>query len=165
MQDYSLRKVTDADREAVMDIFNYFVENGFAAYPDKKAGYETFDFLRGMARDGIFYVIEGPEGRVIGFGMLRHHQRAEAFNRSAEITYFVLPQHQGKNLGKLLLDSMSADAISLGVDTILANISSLNEQSLNFHRKHGFVQCGRFTRVGAKFGRDFDVVWMQKSVS
>jgi phosphinothricin acetyltransferase len=162
MQDYIIRRVTDTDREAVMDVFNYFVLNSFAAYPDKKADYSVFDFLRAMGREGLFYVIEDPTGQVIGFGMLRHHQRAEAFNRSAEVTYFILPAHQGKGLGKRILDTLTDDGRKLGVDTILANISSLNEQSLKFHRKHGFNECGRFRLIGSKFGRDFDVIWMQK---
>jgi L-amino acid N-acyltransferase YncA len=162
MQDYVIRRVAGTDREAVMDVFNYFVENSFAAYPDKKAGYSVFDFLRAMSREDLFYVIVDPEGQVIGFGMLRHHQRADAFNRSAEVTYFILPGHQGKGLGKRMLDTLVDDARRLGVDTILANISSLNEQSLKFHSKNGFIECGRFVRIGSKFGRDFDVVWMQR---
>jgi L-amino acid N-acyltransferase YncA len=162
MQDYVIRKVTDNDRGPVMDVFNYFAENSFAAYPDKKADYSIFDFLRGMSRDGIFYVIEAPDNKVIGFGMLRHHQRSDAFNRSAEVTYFILPGHQGKDLGTRILDTLVSDARKSGVDTVLANISSLNEQSIKFHKKHGFSECGRFQRIGNKFGRDFDVIWMQK---
>jgi len=162
MQDYTIRRVSDSDREAVMDVFNYFVINNFAAYPDKKADYSVFDFLRAMSREGFFYVIEGPPGQVIGFGMLRYHQKAEAFNRSAEVTYFILPAHQGKGLGKRMLDILIDDGRKLGVATVLANISSLNEQSLNFHRKQGFNECGRFRLIGNKFGRDFDVIWMQK---
>lgn len=34
--------------------------------------------------------------------------------------------------------------------------------SLAFHRKHGFEDCGRFKGVGRKFGEDFDIVWMQR---
>ena len=162
MPEYTIRKVADTDREAVMDVFNYFIVNSFAAYPDKEADYSIFGFLRGMARDDIFYVIEDSQKKVAGFGLLRHHQRVEAFNRSAEVTYFILPAHQGKGLGKQLLDTLAVDAQRSGVDTILANISSLNEQSLKFHSKQGFKECGRFQRVGSKFGRDFDVVWMQK---
>jgi L-amino acid N-acyltransferase YncA len=162
MKDYLIRRVTDTDREAVMDVFNYFAENSFAAYPDKKAAYSVFDFLRAMSREDLFYVIGDPAGKVIGFGMLRHHQRADAFNRSAEVTYFILPGSQGKGLGTRMLETLINDAIKLGADTVLANISSLNEQSLKFHLKNGFIECGRFVRVGSKFGRDFDVVWMQK---
>jgi phosphinothricin acetyltransferase len=47
------------------------------------------------------------------------------------------------------------------IEPLLANISSRNEVSLQFHRKNGFEECGRFRRIGKKFGNEFDVVWMQ----
>ena len=50
----------------------------------------------------------------------------------------------------------------MGVDNLLANISSLNPPSLEFHRKHGFRECGRFEKILTKFGQDLDIVWMQK---
>ncbi len=46
MKGYEIRRVREADRSAVVGIFNYFVENSFAAYPDKKVGPEIFDLLR-----------------------------------------------------------------------------------------------------------------------
>ncbi len=164
MQEYVIRKAMDGDREQVVDIFNHFVQNGFAAYPERKADYQLFDFLKGICREGIFYVIERG-GKLAGFGLLRHHQRSDAFNRSSELTYFILPEHQRMGLGTRLLKVLAADAAGLGVETLLANISSLNEQSLKFHRKQGFKECGRFVRVGSKFGRDFNVIWMQKFIS
>ncbi|MDD5494458.1 MAG: GNAT family N-acetyltransferase [Dehalococcoidia bacterium] len=157
-----IRKVQDGDRSAVVEIFNYFVEHSFAAYPDKKAGDGFFDILKGICRSGVFYVIEAPGSGVIGFGLLRSHQPTEAFNRSSELTYFILPGYNRQGWGTRLLKVIEDDARSLGIGTLLANISSLNEQSLNFHAKNGFVECGRFKHIGRKFGQDFDVIWMQK---
>ena len=57
---------------------------------------------------------------------------------------------------------LESEARQRGIDTILANISSHNEQSLAFHAGHGFTECGRFRRAGRKFEKDFDIVWMQK---
>jgi len=165
MQDYIIRKVQEGDREAVVDIFNYFVENSFAAYPDTKADYSLFDFLKGMCREGVFYVIEKPGGGIAGFGMLRHHQRSNTFDCTAELTYFILPDYSRKGLGTRLLDVLEKEAEKLGVKSLLANISSLNGQSLSFHTRQGFKQCGLFERVGSKFGKDFDVVWMQKFIN
>jgi len=48
------------------------------------------------------------------------------------------------------------------IDRILASISSRNPESLAFHRRHGFEDCGRFPQVGHKHGEEFDVVWMSK---
>ena len=53
-------------------------------------------------------------------------------------------------------------APGLGIDNFVANVCSLNEDSLRFHLKNGFVECGRLKRVGKKFDTDFDIVWMQK---
>ena len=51
-----------------------------------------------------------------------------------------------------------------GIRTILASISSLNEGSIRFHERHGFIECGRFRNVGLKRGMVYDTVWMQKDI-
>lgn len=157
-----IRKAREEDRKAVVEIFNYFVENSFAAYPDARADYSLFDFLKGMCLESAFYTIEKPDREIAGFGMLRPHQRSNTFSRAAELTYFILPDYSRRGLGGRLLDVLEAEAARLGVETLLANISSLNDISLNFHIKHGFRQVGLFERVGRKFNKDFDVIWMQK---
>jgi L-amino acid N-acyltransferase YncA len=45
---------------------------------------------------------------------------------------------------------------------LLARISSLNEESIHFHRNNDFTECGRFRKIGRKKDREFDVVYMQK---
>ncbi|HQP12426.1 MAG TPA: hypothetical protein PK470_06655 [Candidatus Omnitrophota bacterium] len=44
----SLAPMSRDDRESVVDIFNYYVENSFSAYPEKKVPYEFFDTLWAM---------------------------------------------------------------------------------------------------------------------
>ncbi len=45
-----LAPITSDDRETIIDIFNYYVENTFAAYPEEKVTYEFFDVLLGMCQ-------------------------------------------------------------------------------------------------------------------
>ena len=47
--DYSMSPISDEDRESIMDIFNYYVENSFAAYPETKFLYEAFDMFLQMS--------------------------------------------------------------------------------------------------------------------
>jgi phosphinothricin acetyltransferase len=107
-------------------------------------------------------VIESPAGEAVGFGLLRPYRDAPIFRRSGELTYFILPAETNKGLGSKLLDMLTRDAREMKIDSLVANISSLNEQSLRFHEKHGFRQCGLFESIGIKHGRSFDLVWMQK---
>jgi len=157
----SIRKAEEKDSGSISEVFNYFVENSDASYEVNKVGRDFYSKMRAGSPQYPFYVIEASNA-VIGFGFLRPYRNTETFRRTAEATYFILPNHTRKGLGKKLLQVLEKEANKMGITTLLANISSLNEQSLNFHRKNGFRRCGTFKKIGTKFGKDFDVVWMQK---
>ncbi|MEJ1730175.1 GNAT family N-acetyltransferase, partial [Escherichia coli] len=74
------------------------------------------------------------------------------------------PQHTGKGLGTKALKRLEEDALKVGIKTILANISSMNSRSIDFHKKNGFVECGRFQKIITKMGTPFDIIWMQKTL-
>jgi len=158
-----IRKVNDNDREAVIAVFNHYVENSLAAYPDRRVDAGFFDTLKDIVYGDSFYAVEA-EGRVIGFSFLKRHHRYAAFDRTAELGYFLLPEYVKKGLGTELLQTLTLDAKSKGIDTLLANIVAVNERSIEFHTDKGFRECGRFLRIGKKFGKDMDIAWMQKFI-
>jgi len=160
--EYSISPISNEDREAIMDIFNHYVENSFAAYPENRLPYQAFDMLLQMADGFPTGTIKDQSGRILGFGMLRTHNPMPTFSRTAEGTYFIHPDYTGKGLGKKLLGFLVKGAVEKGITNILASISSLNLRSIDFHKKNGFIECGRFKNVGRKKGQLFDTVWMQK---
>lgn len=160
--DYKLEAMDRQHGRDVMDIFNYYVANSFAAYPDQPADYSRFNrFLEAAHGYPAVVVMDEVENIVVGFAFLHPFRPESTFQRVAEITYFLHPDHTGKGLGTMILEQFVAVAKERGIETFLASISSYNEASLRFHAKHGFEECGRFRRIGRKFGQDFDVVWMQ----
>ncbi len=160
--EYKFEALAESDRTAVVDILNHFVESGFAAYMENRVPYEIFDRFREAIGDYPAVALKTESGETVGFGFLRPYHRAETFRRTAEITYFILPKHTGKGLGTQMLNRFVDEARARGIDTFLASISSLNDQSIEFHKKHGFVECGRFKEIGIKRGKTIDMVWMQK---
>ena len=156
-------KMAEGDREAVIDLFNYYIENSFAAYPEKKVPYGLFDQFLALTEGYPAFTVRDEESadRVVGFAFLRPYHPLSEFQRAAEITYFIEPGYTGQGIGSRILERITGEAKRKGVDTILANVSSLNESSLRFHERHGFAECGRFRRVAKKKGQDLDVVWMQ----
>ena len=160
--EYQIRAVKDSDRSGVTAVFNHFVEHSFAAYPEKKVDTTFFDRMIAVATGYPFYVIETDDLHIAGFALLHPYHSAPTLKRTAEVTYFILPEHTGRGLGDRVLARFIDEARQMGIDTLLASISSLNEGSINFHAQHGFVECGRFKRIGVKNGREFDVVWRQK---
>ena len=45
-----------------------------------------------------------------------------------------------------------------------AEISSENNGSISFHKKHGYSLVGELHDIGEKFGREFGIVYMQKTL-
>ncbi len=156
-------RMAEGDREAVIDLFNHYIENSFSAYPEEKVPYGLFDqFLKLTEGYPAFSVRdEANAGRFVGFAFLRPYNPMPSFLRAAEISYFIDPEYVGRGIGTRMLERIVSEAMRKGIDTILANVSSLNEASLRFHRRHGFEECGRFMRVARKKDRDLDAVWMQ----
>lgn len=160
--DYSLEPLTAGHREAVIDIFNHFINHTYAAFPAAPVDYAFYDRFLEMSRGYPAVVVRDEAGEVVGFAFLRPHHPADTFKRTAEVSYFILPEHTRQGLGTAILELFTEQAGPLGVDAILACVSSKNLESLSFHRKNGFRECGRFVKVGRKFDEDFDVVWLQK---
>jgi phosphinothricin acetyltransferase len=153
----------DEDRRVVIDIFNHYVKNTFAAYPEEAVPYQSYDLLRRMA-EGYPFLVARDEKAVLGFAMLRPHSPFAAFSGTAEVSCFVAPEQTGKGIGSQLYHRLLHEGREMGLRTILAGICSLNPKSLAFHEREGFVQCSRFLNVGRKWGKDFDLVWMQKTI-
>jgi phosphinothricin acetyltransferase len=150
------------NQKEIIDIFNYYVENSFAAYPEQKLPYEYFGHLLKMCEGYPALAAKDDQGNILGFGMLRAYNPFPTFSHTAEITYFIKPGFTGRGIGKRILDELLAKAREKGITSIIASISSLNEGSINFHKKNGFAECGRLRKVGNKRGKTFDVVYMQK---
>jgi phosphinothricin acetyltransferase len=164
MTDYSFGPLRETDGIAVIDIFNYYVTNTFAAYPEHEVPYEFFGMFLEICKNYPSIVVKDPEEHVAGFGMLRPYNPMPAFRYTAEVTYFIRPDETGKGLGTKMLVFLETEAKKQGISTILASISSLNERSLRFHASNGFSECGRFKKVGMKKGVVFDTIWMQKFI-
>lgn len=159
--EHSIRPVRNTDWPAVTEIFNHFVVNSPAAYPEEQVGP---DFLRNKHEAVVDYpfVVVERGGKPVGFAYLSPFHPMATMRRSAQLTYFIHPDHTGHGLGSRLLEVLLDSGRALGIDNFMAHISSLNEGSIRFHTSHGFTQCGCFRRVGTKHGQDFDMVWMQR---
>lgn len=159
-----LKPISPEDGGQVMAIYNYYVENSFAAFPERKVSSQFFDLFMNLSQGYPFLTAKSEEGNVLGFGLLHAYNPMSTFSRAAEITYFISPEETRLGIGQMILDRLIEDAKKLGITSILACISSENQPSLAFHRKNGFRECGRFINIGRKMGMDFDVVWMQKLI-
>ncbi|MCH7965159.1 MAG: N-acetyltransferase [Bacteroidetes bacterium] len=154
-----IRSKKEEDREKVLEVVNSFVKDSFAAYSDEYYSSSIVDEWSNKAK--VFLVLE-TGNKVVGFGFVASYKPFKSCNHVGVLTYFILPEYTGKGLGTKLFNQLISKGKDLGITNYLAHISSRNEQSLNFHKKHGFQEVGRFKDMSVKLGESIDMVWVQK---
>jgi phosphinothricin acetyltransferase len=148
----------NADLEEILAIYNYHVKNSFAAYPEKELDKEIFNLL---IQEAISCYVLKIDNEVGGYAILRNYLPYENFKHTGKLTYFLKTEYTNKGFGTKLFRKLIDDAIDYGINTIYVHLSSRNPQSLNFHKKLGFKECGRFRNVAKKFNQKFDIIWME----
>jgi L-amino acid N-acyltransferase YncA len=156
-----IRAVEDRDWEVITAIFNHYVAESYAAYPDQPVDEDFFRDRQTAHSEYPFVVAEELEG-VVGFAYLSPFHPVPTMRHTASLTYFIHPEHTGRGLGKIFLEHLLEAGKKIGITNFMAHISSGNEGSIRFHLRNGFTECGRFANVGFKKGRRFDMVWMQR---
>lgn len=160
---YSFEPMTQEHEIEVMSIFNYYVENTFYAYPENKLPNQFYSRFLDIAKTYPAFVIKSVN-QIIGFCLLRPYNPFPVFKETAEVSYFIKKEFTGKGIGTAVLKKLEESAINMGIKRLLADISSENEQSIEFHLKNGFCKCGNFINAGKKFDKYFDIVWMEKEL-
>jgi len=163
-EDYPLSPLDESDGKAIIDLYNYYIVHSFAAYPRDPVPYEFFRMFREVMKGYPTVGARDGSGALVGFAFLHPHNPMPTFAHTAEVTSFIRPECTGKGIGSRMLAHLEGEGRKRGISCLLVSISSLNEGSIRFHARHGFVEVGRFREIGRKKGRLFDTVWMEKTI-
>jgi phosphinothricin acetyltransferase len=68
----------------------------------------------------------------------------------------------GHGLGRLLYAALFDSLADQDIHRIVAGIAQPNAASNALHQRFGFKSIGVFNQVGRKFGKYWDVMWMER---
>jgi len=160
-----IRSATAADAPAIAAIYAHHVRHGTATFdiepPPVEHWAEKIEAI--TARDWPFLVAEA-EGEVAGYAYTTQFRDRPAYARTCEDSIYVRAAWHGRGIGAALLNALCAAAIDSGFHEMIAVIGGGEPASVALHAKAGFHHVGRLQRVGAKFGRLLDTVYMQRSL-
>lgn len=94
-----------------------------------------------------------------------------AYDWSAEATIYVAKDARRCGVGRKLYEALERELKSMGILNLYACIGYpeeddeyLTKNSAQFHEHLGFKLAGRFHKCGRKFGRWYDMIWMEKII-
>ena len=161
----TIRPAFAADMPAVNDIRNYFVRTSTAIYTEQETSVdERLAWLRD--REPLLHpvIVADEEGRIVGWASLSPYSEKCGYRSTVEVSVYVMPDFQGRGIGKALMANLIERAKDGGAHCLIARIDSEGLPSIRLHESLGFSESGRIREAGRKFDRWLTVVYMQKLV-
>ncbi len=118
-----------------------------------------------------YLVVEDIESRIVGYAYAsKFHERA-AYQWSAEMSIYLDKDSKRGGLGRMLYEELEKRLKDQGILNLYACIGYPDQEdeyltfdSVKFHEKMGYSLIGKFSKCGKKFGRWYNMVWMEKII-
>lgn len=150
------------DLEIIKDIYDYYILNSTATFHTDKISIRELKETIPIGHPIYKSFLINFNGKTCGYCCISHYKKRQAYNRTAEITIYLLPVFTGKGIGKLAVKKLEEVARQKGISVLIGIIAGDNYQSISLFEKCGYEKCAHFKQVGEKFGKILDVVAYQK---
>ncbi len=119
------------------------------------------------------YLAARLDGRTVGYAYAGPFHARPAYDWSVETSIYVAQDCHGRGVGRALYDALEQALGQMGVVNLCACIACpkqepdpyLTRASMAFHARLGYALCAHFHDAACKFGRWYDVVWMEKAIA
>ena len=167
-----LRSATSEDAQALRDIYAPYVERTAVSFEYEPPTVEDF---RGRIENTIKdypYLVAEKDGEILGYAYAtRFHPRA-AFLYCVEVSIYLRGNRRQGGLGRALYTELEERLKKMGILNVYASIATtereddpnLTADSPRFHEKMGYHTVACFHSCGWKFGRWYDLTWMEKFI-
>ena len=110
-------------------------------------------------------------GEILGYSYTSEFNKRDAYNWAVEISIYIKENKRKIGLGRKLYEAIEKISKAQNITNLNACIACpnvedryLTRNSIEFHRHMGYKTVGKFHQCGYKFGRWYDVVWMEKII-
>lgn len=168
MSGLRIRAVEDADLPQLRDIYNHYVRTSTVTFDEIESDEAAWAAKkeRIIALGLPFLVAESDAGELLGYALAQPWSPKSAYRFTVENSIYLAPSAAGRGVGRTLLEALIAASRAAGLRRIVAVIADEEaEASIALHRRAGFVDAGRLTGVGVKFGRELGVILLQLTLT
>ncbi|MGB3376840.1 MAG: N-acetyltransferase family protein [Microbacterium sp.] len=163
-----VRPVAEGDLPGIRDIYNHYVRTATVTYDEIESTAEDWAQKKAkIAAAGLpFLVAETDAGELLGYALGQPWSPKSAYRFTIENSIYLAPSAAGRGIGWALLAEFLDACRLAGLRQVIAVIADRGaDASIALHRKAGFVDVGRLTEVGEKFGEMQGVYFLQKSLA
>lgn len=166
-----IRSASTADAAQILDIYSYYVERTAITFEYEVPSLDEFTARIARTLEKYPYLVVEDDGAIVGYAYAGTFKDRAAYDRSCELSIYLAHGSQGKGYGRALYEELERRLRELGILNLYACIGSpivedeyLTNNSEQFHAHLCFVRAGEFHKCGYKFGRWYNMIWMEKLI-
>lgn len=166
-----IRVAGEADAEALLAIYAPYVQHTAITFEYEVPSAEEF---RGRIRNVLRrypYLAAEDGGEIVGYAYVSPFKKRAAYDWAVETSIYVRQDRKRGGVGRRLYQALEDILKAQGVLNLNACIACparedeyLTRDSIAFHQRLGYQMVGEFHQCGCKFGRWYNMVWMEKSI-
>lgn len=166
-----IRIAVPGDAEALLQIYAPYIRETAVTFEYAVPSAEEFRERILHTLEKYPYLVAEQEGEPVGYAYAGPFHTRAAYERGVETTVYIRKDRRRRGLGRELyeaLEKVLAYQNILNLNACIAYPETedeyLTRDSARFHVRQGFLQAGRFHKCGFKFGRWYDMIWMEKHI-
>ena len=165
------RNATPEDAGRILEIYAYYVEHTAISFEyEVPSLYEFRCRIENTLKRYPYLVLEDAGG-IQGYAYAGSFVGRAAYDHCCELTIYLDHDAKGQGFGRALYDALETRLREMGILNLYACIGDpvtedeyLTKNSEQFHQHMGFTKVGTFHQCGYKFGRWYDMIWMEKII-
>lgn len=166
-----IRTATEDDAEELLAIYAPYVEQTAITFEYDVPSEDEFRKRISHTLEKYPYLVAEENGKIAGYAYVSPFKERAAYDWSVETSIYVDMAQKRKGIGRLLYDRLEEILKKQGILNVNACIGYpqiddeyLTKDSVHFHERLGYHMVGTFHQCGYKFGRWYDMVWMEKFI-
>lgn len=169
--DLIVRAAAPEDAAALLEIYAPYVEKTAITFEYAVPSPEKFAGRIARTLERYPYLAAEAEGRIMGYAYAGPFKERAAYDWAVETTVYVREEAKRQGVGRTLYAALERCLAAQGVLNLNACVACperedeyLTRDSVDFHRRMGYRLAGEFRQCGCKFGRWYNMVWMEKHI-
>lgn len=164
-----IRQATIKDAKELFAIYAPYVLETAITFEYEVPALEEFANRIEKITEKYPYLVAEVDGEIVGYAYASTFKDRAAYDWCVETSIYLAKDMRGKGIGKLLYEALEDALKEINILNANACITYVEEEdehmnnvSMHFHEKMGYQLVGRFHQCGYKFGKWYDMIWMEK---
>ncbi len=166
-----IRSARPDDAGRLLEIYAYYVSDTAISFEYDVPSETEFRSRIVNTLKSYPYLVLIEDGVIQGYAYAGVFKDRAAYDRSCEVSIYVDRELRGRGLGRKLYEALEDRLKEQGILNLYACIAYpvtedeyLTRNSEQFHGHLGFCTVGQFHKCASKFGRWYDMIWMEKMI-